>query len=441
MKRLTELVGRLRNGSGLRAQLARGAFGGMGAILLGIATGFLVQAAIARMVGAAEFGVYSWVLAWINTLLLVSCSGLDGLVVRKLPAYLIDGAEGRLRGLLRFSGWWSGAVSVVLGTAACVLAWAYSERMLPGALPTLIIGACVLPLFALGSLRQSILRALKHVVKGQILDAVVRPLLLLGCAAIAIFGFGFAGDARTIMTAQLLASLAVFIIGGYWVLAALPRQSPTLADTRDWRVWLREAFPFLAISGASAISKQVGVLLLGSMGTAAETGIYAAAAKIADFSLMGVYAVSAIASPMLVEALKRDNRAAIAQIMRLGTRATFAFAIAVALAIALLGDWVLAMFGKEFTAGTQLVLIILCGQMMWAFAGLSGFLLSMAGHAGSVARVGWAAAIANALVCWYFIPIYGARAAAAGYALMWLVHGVMGIVLCKRHLGVWAGLR
>ena len=104
---LGHLLKHLKSGAGLRAQLARGALRGLIVTLLGIGVGFLVQVAIARLLGVNEFGVYAWVLAWINFLVMISCSGLEGLVVRQLPAYLIDRRWERVRGFLcfRFVGW------------------------------------------------------------------------------------------------------------------------------------------------------------------------------------------------------------------------------------------------------------------------------------------------------------------------------------------------
>jgi O-antigen/teichoic acid export membrane protein len=71
VKRLLE---HLQSGAGIRAQLARGTLRGMLVTIAGIGVGFLVQVAIARLLGVSEFGVYSWALAWINFLVLISCS-------------------------------------------------------------------------------------------------------------------------------------------------------------------------------------------------------------------------------------------------------------------------------------------------------------------------------------------------------------------------------
>jgi O-antigen/teichoic acid export membrane protein len=431
----------LRSGAGIRAQLARGTLGGLAVTTLGIGVGFLVQVTIARLLGVDEFGVYSWALAWINFLVLISCSGLDGLIARQLPAYLIDNQYDKARGFLLFSGYWVGGGALLCGLALYAIAWLSLDHILPGSLGTLAISIGVIPLFALGSIRQAVLRALKHVAKGQLLDAVYRPILLVLFAAGMVYWFGIAATSATAMIAQLCASAIVFVIGGYWVVKALP--SDARQASPDWaaRSWLKEAIPFLAISGASAVSAQVGMLALGAFGTAADTGIYAAISRIADFALMGIYSIATIASPLIVEVLKKNDKAGLVQMLKWGARGASAFALMAVLGIVFLGEWILAAFGKGFHAGYGALYILLPGILFWAFAGMSGVLLAMSGHAKTRAVIGWYSAACNLIVCVVCVPTYGLYGAALGYTLSSVLGGCLCLFYCWRHHRVWAGLR
>ncbi len=435
------MLGRLYSGTGMREQLARGTLRGLVVTTLGIGVGFLVQVAIARLLGVDQFGVYSWALAWINFLVLIACSGLDGLMVRRLPAYLIDNHYDKARGFLLFSGYWVGGCALLCGLALYAVAWMSQEHILPGSLVTLAISILVIPLFALASVRQAILRALKHVAKGQLLDAVFRPILLALFAAGLVYWFGFGATSATAMVAQLGASAIVFVIGGYWVVKALPVAARRATPQRDGRAWLQDAMPFLAISGASAVSAQIGMLALGTFGTAADTGIYAAISRIADFALMGIYSIAATASPLIVEVLKKHDTTGLAQVLKWGARGAFAFALLALLGIVFLGVWILAAFGKDFRAGHGALYVLLPGILCWAFAGMSGVLLAMSGHAKTRAAIGWYSAACNLLVCIVWVPKFGIYGAAWGYTLSSLFGGCLCLFFCWRHHQVWAGLR
>lgn len=435
------LFDQFRSGAGLRAQLARGTVQGLLVTTAGIAVGFLVQVAIARMLGVDEFGIYAWVLAWINFLVLISCSGLEGLMPRRLPGYVLEQRFDKARGFLLFSGSWVGGCAIVSALLLFAFAWLSQDRILPGSLYVLAIGILVTPLFALGTLRQSILRALKHVAKGQLLETIVRPVVLLAVAAGLVYLFGVAASAVTAMIAQLCAAALVFVIGGIWVLRALPPEAQHVPSAWERRSWLKEAIPFLAISGATAFSGQVGMLVLGAAGTAADAGIYAAITRIADFALMGIYSVSAIASPLIVEVLKRRDGSGLIQVMKWGARGSFVFAFFAVLGIYFLGDWILVAFGKGFVVGHTALYILLPGVMAWAFAGMSGVLLAMSGHAKLRAAIGWCSAIGNLMICVVAVPKYGVYGAVIGYTMTSVLGALLCLYYCWRHHRIWAGLR
>lgn len=441
MTRIGTLLRHFLGGEGLRAQLVRGSLRGLLVSAVAVLVGFGMQVAIARMLGVNEFGIYAWALAWINFLVMISCCGLDGLAVRRLPPYLMDGDWGKARGFLLFSVIWVSGGALLLGLVLYVIAWFLRERILPGSLDTLIICICVTPLFALGSMRQEFLRAMKHVAKAQILESIVRPLLLLMMLAAMVYLFGLTATSALAMTAQLCASAIVFVIGGWWVLRALPSQARRTAPEHDGRLWLKEALPFLAISGASAFSGQVGMLTLGAVGTAQDTGVYAAVLRITDIAIMGIYSIGAIAAPLIVEVLKKQDRAGLANILKWAARGTFGFSLLALLGILVAGEWILAAFGKKFVEGHDTLYIMLPGILMYAFAGMSGILLAMSGHAGTRAIIGWFSACCNLVICALAAPQFGVYGAALGYTVASFASTLLCLYCCWRYLNVWSGLR
>lgn len=430
----------LQAGVGVRAQLARGALQGLAVTAVGVAVGFAVQVVLARLLGVNEFGIYSWALAWVNFLVLFACSGFEGLMSKRLPAYLIDRQFGRARGFLLFSALWVGGFALVLSLVVFAIAWMMQARLLPGVLATLALCILVTPLFALGSLRESILRAVKQVFRGQVLEAVVRPLLLAAFTVALVVAASAQADAVTAMVAQGLASFIVFVVGGFWVWRALPAPAREYAPQWQRKSWLVEALPFLAISGASAVSRQVGTLTLGAFGTAADTGIHAAIMRIAELVLMGSFSVAAIAAPLLVEVLKRNDTIGLTQILRWGARGASAFGCVAALVILWLGEWILAAFGKAFPAGEGALHVMLYGTVLGVFAGLSGVLLAMSGQAAVRAAIGWTSAACNLVLCLALVPAYGLHGAAWSFTLAMLVDSVLCLYYCWRRHRVWAGL-
>jgi O-antigen/teichoic acid export membrane protein len=70
--------------------------------LIALALGFITNIVLARALGVKEYGIFSYVLAWIGLLSAVGIFGIDRLLVREVAAYIGKSDWGRLRGLL---GW------------------------------------------------------------------------------------------------------------------------------------------------------------------------------------------------------------------------------------------------------------------------------------------------------------------------------------------------
>ena len=77
-----------RKGPG--AILARGAGGAFIADALGRVFAFGLQLLLARLMGVEQYGIFAYVLAWLNILVLVAKLGLDTMLVRFVPIYKIE---------------------------------------------------------------------------------------------------------------------------------------------------------------------------------------------------------------------------------------------------------------------------------------------------------------------------------------------------------------
>src|SRR5690349_23732447 len=104
----------LRARFGITPAMVRGAGWSLGGTAIGAIASFLVQIVLARALEATRYGVYSYLLAWVNVAVLVGKLEFDTAAIRFVAAY--DGQ--RQDGLLR--GFWQYGWRVVSRTAAAV---------------------------------------------------------------------------------------------------------------------------------------------------------------------------------------------------------------------------------------------------------------------------------------------------------------------------------
>jgi O-antigen/teichoic acid export membrane protein len=165
--------------SSLRNRLVRGTVGTLVLRLSAAGLAFLLNVLLARLLGMAEYGVYAYVLSWIGLFSMLAIFGLDKLLVRNVAAYCTQRAWGLLSGLLR----WTSGVALLMSMGLILLMsslWpVIGKSSSASQLAAIQVAWILIPLTALSSLRQAVLRGFQRVVSGQLPETLVQPVLAI----------------------------------------------------------------------------------------------------------------------------------------------------------------------------------------------------------------------------------------------------------------------
>src|SRR5215471_1648330 len=113
----------------LEKRVSLGAIGSF--VLKGVLTSFSFFSALllTRSLGASEYGVYAYALAWVNFLCIPALLGLDRVLIRDVAAGQVESEWGLMRGLLR----WSNAVvlgfSLTIALLAGAVVWGVARQV------------------------------------------------------------------------------------------------------------------------------------------------------------------------------------------------------------------------------------------------------------------------------------------------------------------------
>ncbi len=183
------------------------------------------------------------------------------------------------------------------------------------------------------------------------------------------------------------------------------------------RLWIKQALPFLLVSGFVVIIEQTDIVMVGAIRGDRVAGLYAAAAKTAGLVALVLVSVNAIGAPMFSTLLAQNRRT---QLQRLvSASAVYAFwpSCLVCIVLAVGAPLVLSAFGPGFSAAAWPLRVLLIGQFVNAAAGSVGWLILLSGGQNVAARVyGWVALIHLALLA-VLIPAFGMIGAAAATTL------------------------
>jgi O-antigen/teichoic acid export membrane protein len=380
---------------------------------------FLVSVALARWLGAAEYGTYAYLLSWVALLGMASVFGLDTTIVSRLPTYSSKAAWGQLRGLLR---WANGlALGASIGMVVVV---AVAGTLLAGGTPPpagwLLAGALV-PLMALSRVQQAALRGLHRAVISQVPESVLLPATILGLVVAAAWSGWAPPTAEYGLIAQALAGSLALALALWLVRRAVPSPARVVRARYEHREWLSTSGRMLLLSILGTLNARVGILVLGAVAAPQLVGQYAVAARGAGFIPLALNVTVLAMAPSIAVAYAAGQHARLQLLVRQMSRVALIGGVPFAVALILLGRSFLAIFGPGFEGAHTALAILSLGEVVNITAGPVATLLVMSGHERDAIRGLALGTTLNGGLCLILIPEWGingaAVAAAAGLAL------------------------
>jgi O-antigen/teichoic acid export membrane protein len=420
---------------GLRPMLGRATLVGAGTIWqqgLMFATGVVV----ARVLGAAEYGLFNLARNLTDLAGIVTRLGLDVGLQRHFgedPAPAARAAQAAVLARLRLLCGGLAllpALALLLGLGAALEDRVYRYPMFA---ETLLGLALVLPfatdLALLGGAYRGALRLGPSVLAEYVLLPALRLAVILVLFAV---GWRLAGVVAGSMAATALAAL---------VLAARARRDfagamrgPGAPWHDAWRV-MRYSTVLSGSVLVTVLTANLDLLLLGHFGTAEETGSYALAKTL--LVAMGFFglALGQGAGALVAERCARGDPGAAAGVLALTTRW---IALGTAPVLALFLFWGLdltRLFGSSFEVPAAVLACLAATQYGVALLGPAGWALSMTGrHSAEFAMLAAGLAVA-AVTGALAIPVFGAMGAAAATAAAIAVGSGGRLLLARRALG------
>ena len=380
----------------------------------GLGFSFAQAVLTARLLGAQGYGVVAVTISAVQVIATLCAFGFGPLAVREIPARIAAGEGERLYGFIRGAFIAVVALSVAGGAALAVVA-GVTELVRPAYRTTFeIAGLMVAPLAVIALLR-GIAQGFGQIPMAQIPGELLQPVaIVIALGAVAVLGLSF-GPAEFVWLATGAAIFAA-LAGGIWLWRS--ERSRLLAGQRadKARASFSAAFPFVALVLAGMLQGEMNTLLLGWLGSSQQAGVFQPIVRIASVITLPGQAAGMRFGPRIAEHWKLGETDRIRWVTRTFTWTTSLLTLAVALAIAAAGPWLMRLFGRDFVESAPLLWVIAAAQVFNAACGPVGYLLTMSDRSGW-ALAGQAAGLAaNAVFGIVLIPIYGAWGAVLGMA-------------------------
>jgi len=382
--------------------------------------GFLTTVWLTRYLGPSAFGLYSYVIALVMIFASVASVGMLSLVTRELVEQ--PDSQHRILGsaiVIRVIG------ALVAAVALALFALAVHPDM-NHRIGLLIFGLVLLiqPLEVVSLFYESRTQS-RYIVWVELIASTFYLALVAAFIVMEL-------DVRWFLVALLVqeivvqvGALAIYTRHGY-------RPTGWRFDTTRARRLVGEGWPLVLSAVGAALYLRIDQVMLGQMSTAAETGTYAAAARLSEtwFVVPGLIVASAF--PYLLRLRQTEPGQYARRLQQLYDLLAW-LGIGVAVALTIAAPWLVSLlYGPEFGASSTILQIHVWGGVFIAMrAAFSKWLIAERLLLFSLVSQG-AGAIVNIALNLVFIPSWGGVGSAWATVISYAAASYLALLLSSR---------
>lgn len=384
----------------------------------GALAGYAFAYVALRRLGGPGYGYLELAFTVLSILTVVSKWGLDGLLLREIPARAIAAGQYFTRQVL----WASLLGSLALGS----LLW-FSSGLLTqhygGFLELWQTTALVLPFWTLVQVWSENLRARQSFARFGLLQSSIS----LGLVALAMASFSWFSSVERVLLGMASAS-ALMLWSGWRSLGPIELRS----------LWpLRSSATAMFLSATLfMVMTWTDTLMLGYFLEPELIGAYRVAFKIGSLITFAQFAVNASLGPRISELWAKNSKAELQKEVWQVAQINALLGVPAFLLIMALAPWLLSFFSADFAQHAPVLRILAIGQMANALCGPVMYLLNMTGHEQSARRTMTLAALANALGNLVLIPWLGIEGSAWATAASMVLWNAWALVAVYRKTGI-----
>jgi O-antigen/teichoic acid export membrane protein len=405
----------------------------LGARALEAGAKFGLYALAARALGGHDAGRFFLALSIVHIVSTVARLGLERPLTRHVAAELAvgDGAAARRAALTGLAAIL--AASGVAGVLLFVTAPLIAGRVLhqPDMDPVLMLAALIVPVQNLAYALAYVLIGLERGATAQMVMNALAPVLSLTALMLG------ADD----LTRLLAAYAAAFGVCGLLGLTCVAMERKRLTTPTGFAppdgalpsLW-HGARPLLVVEVSQASLLSLPVLILGALADPVSVSIFSIASRLSMLVTTVVLSLGALSAPIFARHYRLADWTALKAAVAHNRKLTLGFCLPLIAVMAAGAGPVLNLLDVETGRGVPVLLILLCGQLVFCLLPSRDVLLAMAGEGGILRRLSlWQLACCTAL-CFAAIPVWGAVGAALASATIWIGGAVALAVTARRRL-------
>lgn len=403
--------------------------------IVGAITALGAQLFLAWLLGAQQFGEYVLVQSWLVMAVVLVKGGWEGASARFVAEYNATGQQGLLAGFFRARRQMVGLAALVTAASAAI-----GLSLLQDYLSPTLVASCwwmiaIVPLSVAADLFSVDLRARQKILWADAPLLVAKPLGTLLLVAQLVMVARWPATSSTVVLSLGLTIFSILIVYGLR-LATSQRCLQAVPTRDDHRLWWSTALPLFWAAVSQFAMAQTDCITMGIFWSATDTGIYAAASRMANVIPLGVLAINAVGAPLIAEQFALNRQRDLQRVASHMAGGALLMTAPAVVGAVVLGRHVLSYFGPEFEQGYIPLVILSVGQLVNALAGSVGQVLAMTGRQKLLARLMALSALGQVLLTFFLVPLYGMLGAAVATTVGRIAWNVALVIVVWQVTGV-----
>jgi O-antigen/teichoic acid export membrane protein len=416
-----------------------------------VALVFVSNLLLVRSSDANSYGLYVHVFNWVSILSVAVLGGRDDLVLAQLPRYTAA-QHGRLVALVRAANRWILAAAAAVGLAFTLLLHGVPIETLSDHQPLFRLAMVAVYLTAALGLNQLVLQALNHIRLSQVIEKLVKPLLLIvAVGLLRVLAVPFSARILVILSCVVL---GICCGGVFWLVvrairvyvapgvadgtapgdAAVPEAGEPVSGEGEERLSGKTTYFFL-ISLFTLLGTKITMLILPVYLPPKDIGIFNIAYRFADLLIFPFFLMHTVL-PQLFARHTVTGRAYTQSLFSESNKLMTLLSIPLLLVNVAVGPALLGLYGPEFKGGYTAVIYISLAQFLFSAFGPANTILMMQDREKYSAGCLLLYVVLLAATSWWLIPVVGITGGALAILISSAVYNIVLAVVVYRVCGV-----
>ena len=343
-------------------------------------TRFLIGVLLARLLGANQLGLCNLTLTAAEFATGLAVLGLDVATVRYVALYAGRRDEKGIWGVIQVALGGATILSLVAGIGLYLLADPIATQLFnePRLEPLLYFAAILIPLLGLNDILAAALQGFKKMQYMVIAQNVVQPLVRLALIIFIAILIGL--TAKRAIIVYILANTASSILFLYFLHRHFSLKRPIRTARRNPREMLNFSLPVYLSNLIGAFGSNIQTVLLGTMSTIANVGIFAVATQVNLVGKLFHTAVVTSSMPIISELYDLGDRERLGRFYQTVTKWTLTVNLPLFLVVIIYPMPILSIFGESFVGGTTALVLLAWANLINVATGICGAMLDMTGN-------------------------------------------------------------